>query len=218
MMTDTVAALYVEADGAYAGLEGVEVWNAERDARLYAGPHPVVAHPPCNRWCSIAPINVTQGRFALGDDGGMFAHALDSVRRFGGVLEHPARTYAWPAYGLLKPPRGGGWVRLLGEDDGWVCEVEQGHYNCLAPKPTWLYAVRCYLPQLSWGPSGAVGARISNLRSTGDHVARESRRGGPRTDGRKAASATPVLFRDLLISMARSVNPRGRAPTDRGAS
>ena len=54
-----------------------------------------------------------QGRFKLGDDGGSFAHALDSVRRFGGVLEHPARTYAWDAYGLQVPYREGGWIRTI---------------------------------------------------------------------------------------------------------
>jgi hypothetical protein len=47
----TVAALYVEKDGAYFGLPGVDPWDEERDATLYDGPYPVVAHPPCNRWC-----------------------------------------------------------------------------------------------------------------------------------------------------------------------
>lgn len=45
-----IAALYVLPDGPYAGLEGVEVWDEARDARTYAGPWPVVAHPPCQRW------------------------------------------------------------------------------------------------------------------------------------------------------------------------
>ena len=45
-----VAALFVERDGAYYGLPNVDPWDAERDARTYAGPFPVVAHPPCERW------------------------------------------------------------------------------------------------------------------------------------------------------------------------
>lgn len=45
-----IAALYVETNGAYYGLDGVDPWDEERDARLYDGPHPVVAHPPCPRW------------------------------------------------------------------------------------------------------------------------------------------------------------------------
>lgn len=51
-----IAALYVETDGPYFGLDGVDPWDIRRDARLYTGPHPVVAHPPCARW----------GRYAKG--------------------------------------------------------------------------------------------------------------------------------------------------------
>jgi hypothetical protein len=46
----TVAALYVEPQGCYVGVPGVDPWDEARDARTYAGPHPVVAHPPCQRW------------------------------------------------------------------------------------------------------------------------------------------------------------------------
>lgn len=42
-----IAALYVLADGPYAELDDVEVWDISRDARLYAGPYPVITHPPC---------------------------------------------------------------------------------------------------------------------------------------------------------------------------
>lgn len=45
-----IAALYVQTDGVYADIPDVELWDEARDARLYTGPHPVVAHPPCQRW------------------------------------------------------------------------------------------------------------------------------------------------------------------------
>ena len=41
-----VAALFVETGGAYFGVPGVDPWDVPRDARKYAGPYPVVAHPP----------------------------------------------------------------------------------------------------------------------------------------------------------------------------
>ena len=51
-----IAALYVQEGGCYFGLEGVDPWDEARDARRYAGPHPVVAHPPCGRWCQMASV------------------------------------------------------------------------------------------------------------------------------------------------------------------
>ncbi len=45
-----IAALFVETGGAYFSVPGVDPWDEARDARTYAGPHPVVAHPPCERW------------------------------------------------------------------------------------------------------------------------------------------------------------------------
>ena len=87
-----IAALYVETNGAYSGRPDVDPWDIERDARRYDGPHPVVAHPPCDRWCKMAPVNQARYGHKVGDDGGCFAAALAAVRRWGGVLEHPALT------------------------------------------------------------------------------------------------------------------------------
>jgi len=53
----TVAALYVQTDGVYYGLPGVDPWDEERDARTYVGPHPVVAHPPCQLWINLTGVN-----------------------------------------------------------------------------------------------------------------------------------------------------------------
>ena len=36
-----IAALYVETNGCYFNLPGVDPWDITRDARTYAGPHPV---------------------------------------------------------------------------------------------------------------------------------------------------------------------------------
>jgi hypothetical protein len=77
------------------------------------------------------------------------ASALASVRRWGGVLEHPAVTIAWRTFGLPRPDSSGGWQRCL--DGGWVAHVEQRHYGHRARKATWLYAVGIEPPALRWG-------------------------------------------------------------------
>lgn len=85
-----IAALFVQTNGAYFGVKGVDPWDETRDARSYTGPYPVVAHPPCARWgryYSGGPSH--PGRFELGQDGGCFVHALHSVIAWGGVFGTP---------------------------------------------------------------------------------------------------------------------------------
>lgn len=200
-----IAALFVETNGVYFGLPDVDPWDIQRDAMRYDGPYPVVAHPPCARWCRLAGLVEARYGHKRGDDGGTFAHALDCVRRFGGVLEHPAYSDAWAAFGLPKPPREG-WTR--GICGGWSCQVEQGRYGHPAKKATWLYAVGVELPSLRWGsvPDQKSSALVSWC---GNHV--KSGESRPRV-GKAAASRTPDAFREELLGMARSVHrsPGGR--------
>jgi hypothetical protein len=199
-----VAALYVEDGGCYAGLSNVDPWPEARDARLYDGPHRVVAHPPCQRWGRFWHGSTRKPhQFGLGEDGGCFAAALASVRCWGGVLEHPADSHAWQHFGLARPPRSGGWVAADFEG-GWTCYVEQGHYGHLSRKPTWLYAHGVELPSLRWG---RLPQRLHPVAL--DRYGYEKARrigmmamvGGKRKT--EIRNATPPEFRDLLLSIAR---------------
>lgn len=102
-----IAALFVQEGGCYFDLPGVDPWPESRDARLYPGPWPVVAHPPCERWGRYwygGPMLHKLGRrLKRGDDGGCFAAAITAIRRFGGVLEHPEASSAWSTFGLITP-------------------------------------------------------------------------------------------------------------------
>lgn len=198
----TIAALYVQTGGSYYGLDGVDPWDEARDARLYYGPHPVVAHPPCSRWCQLAAVNQARYGHAIGDDSGCFAAALASVRQWGGVLEHPAYTHAWPRFGLLRPVRGG-WTRSeeVNAGVGWVCEVSQSAYGHPARKRTWLYYVGTSTPpSMLWGEPAGTHWCGNDGSKPGDP-------GWKPTLGKSAALKTPPAFRNLLISAAR--NSRG---------
>lgn len=204
-----IAALFVEKNGQYFGLPNVDPWDVSRDARRYAGPWPVVAHPPCQRWGKMwagnpSYISRTRKRKRKGADGGCFAAALEAVREFGGVLEHPWLSHAWPHFGLNVPPRKGGWIRA-DFNGGWTCCVEQGRYGHYARKPTMLYAVGCRLPELNWGQS-PISIPQWAIDKYGE---KRARRMGELVlkDGGKNSSPrirTPEPFRDLLISIARS--------------
>lgn len=193
-----VAALYVEEDGAYVGLDGVDPWTEARDARKYAGPNPVVAHPPCQLWGAMAAVNFARwgGKHNRpGADGGCFASALHAVRTWGGVLEHPAASRAWAAHGLTAP-KVIGWQA---SDGGWVCAVWQSAYGHRANKATWLYCSGVKdPPSLRWD------------RPVGSHqIGYQDQRGkssNKPTLGKKESNATPPEFRDVLLSIARKVH------------
>lgn len=94
MITD-VAALYVMADGPYPKL--VANWYDEkRDAKLYDGPFPVVAHPPCGPWSKMRHLCTKQDKTCA-------PRAVEQVRKFGGVLEHPAHSRLWNHCDLPLP-------------------------------------------------------------------------------------------------------------------
>jgi hypothetical protein len=201
-----IAVLFAEADGVYSELPDIDLWPIERDARKYAGPWPVIAHPPCERWGRFWHGSTRMPhQFKLGDDGGCFESALDDVERWGGVLEHPADSHAWSAFKLVKPPRSGGWIR---SGMGWTCYVEQGFYGHLSRKPTWLYAVLHTTPppDLKWGR----GEQRLHPIALAKHGYEKARRIGMMAmvggkDKTKIRNATPPEFRDVLLSLARSV-------------
>lgn len=193
-MAPVVAALFVDPSGPYAGRPGVDAWDEKRDARAYAGPLPVVAHPPCERWGKLYWRGKGGKRAELGDDGGCFGSALLAVEEWGGVLEHPEGSLAWDRFGLPRPERVNTWQRggARGIGAGWACLVDQGRYGHRARKRTLLYYVGVEWPGgVDLRPSTAPVLSSPNTKRVGvelmDH--RERR-------------LTPPAFVDVLIRLA----------------
>ena len=191
-----IAALFVQEGGCYYGLRSVDPWPEHRDARKYHGSYPVVAHPPCQLWGALASVNFKRWggeHNRPGNDGGCFASALSSVRRCGGVLEHPAKSLAFAAHGLPKP-RGIGWQPT--ECGGWVCEVWQSAYGHRARKATWLYYFGNVRPfELDW-------SRKPGTHQVGFHDQRGKAANKP-TLSKREANATPLPFRYTLLLLAK---------------
>ena len=196
-----VAALYVEKGGVYFDLPDVDPWDETRDARLYEGPWPVVAHPPCGRWCRLAKFVEAVYGYKVGDDGGTFAAALEAVRTYGGVLEHPAGSLAWDHFGLPKPQTRYGWT--MDFEGGAACYIEQREYSDTMPvrKGTWLYAWGVELAPMRW----------RYTRDNEGDASRQDEWGGMHGwrdafPDKKSASRTPPALRDVLLGMARSAS------------
>jgi hypothetical protein len=203
-----IAALFVSNKGPYFNRPDIDAWDVTRDARLYDGPWAVVAHPPCERWGRYWGGGPSaRVRRELGDDGGCFASALLSVRRFGGVLEHPEASHAFAAHGLARPAWRVGW-RPAGDGLGFVCCVAQGNYGHRSRKLTWLYAVGVDLPELDWSIPPPSVARLDAGFHSKEERARAVKTGICQRLSKQQRLETPEPFARVLIAMARSITSR----------
>lgn len=187
-----VAALYVCPKGPYYRLPNVDPWDKNRDARNYSGPYPVVAHPPCQLWVAFAHVNYKRWggeHNRPGNDGGCFKAALECVRKWGGVLEHPAGSQAWAAHGLQKPI-GFGWSQTA-HNEG-VCEVWQSAYGHKARKRTWLF----YSSPAGHTPYGLDWTREPGTHQIGGFDIKKP------VLSKKEAILTPPKFAEVLVCLA----------------
>jgi len=130
-VTASVAVLFARKDSIYKSIPGVDVWDAVRDATLWPGGCPVVAHPPCRAWGqlrALAKPRPGEKQLAI--------YAVEQVRIFGGVLEHPKNSTLWPMAGLPRPG-------ARDEFGGWTLPIYQRWWGHRAEKPTLLYIVGC---------------------------------------------------------------------------
>jgi hypothetical protein len=199
-----VAALFVEYKGVYFNRsdvvpEGYAKGNDQdgttkivRDARHYDGPWPVVGHPPCNSWGTFATtLRLNKYGMKIGDDDGCFECALKAVRKWGGVIEHPAMSRAWRTYDLAKPSKYHTTKRDL--SGGFSIFVNQSQYGHLSQKPTWLYicGYRGDFEEEFYIPQGKK--RVQYGIGTGNNASLPT----------KLRKRTPELFADLLVSIAK---------------
>lgn len=175
-----IAALYVDPRGPYQAMRDVDCWDEARDAKKYDGPWPVIAHPPCGPWGRLKALSKYQ-------DQSCGPRAVEQVRKFGGVLEHPANSTLW-RHCLLPWPG-----ELPDAHGGSTIEVNQVSWGHSCKKATWLYCVRVHVSGVRSG--GAPTKRITNGR-------------GPQLPrvGSLEARLTPPLFAEWLVSLAKSVH------------
>jgi hypothetical protein len=186
-MTD-VAALFVRADSVYKLMPGIDCYDATRDARTWRGGVPIIAHPPCAQWGGLSHMarhNPEQKELAV--------LAVNLVRKFGGVLEHPRRSKLWLTMRLPMPGAG------ADEFGGWTLAVSQKWFGHRAEKLTFLYIV-------GRTPNNLPAYPITLGEAT--HICGSS---GRRRDGSRMRKpeithpereATPFLFAQWLYALA----------------
>jgi hypothetical protein len=188
-----VVALYVDARGPYPGI--VQEWyGTERNAKTYAGPYPVVAHPPCGPW---GPMRHLSSGVGAEQDATCGPHAVEMVRRWGGVLEHPKGSKLFAYCGMPHPDD------PTDEWGGYTIEVQQVDWGHPARKRTWLYIVGVELQYVPMFPP----RREPTHWASGSRGRSKGKQGSPVPPGIKVCSAqqrrrTPTDFARWLVDLA----------------
>jgi hypothetical protein len=195
-----VAALYVDERGVYALRPDVDAWTKALDARRYSGPYPVICHPPCGPWGKLRHMY-------RGDEHALAPLAVEQVRRWGGILEHPAHSLLWEYCRLPLPGE------LPDRFGGSSIEVNQCDWGHPARKRTWLYLVGIDRALLSFPPQREPTHWISGGRGRAGKKTKTT----PVPPGIKVCSAqqrrrTPIAFAEWLVALARTANQGGAKP------
>jgi hypothetical protein len=150
------------------------------------------------------------GQAVVTSDADCAPRAVEQVRRWGGVLEHPAGSKLWEHCGLPLPtserdPEGACPTRWADSFGGYTIELDQVEWGHPARKRTWLYLVGVPRSALEAPP---FPGREPTRRVSG-------RRGRP-TQAKHPAWAeqlprcsdterrrTPPLFAEYLVRLAR---------------
>ena len=207
-----VAALYtLSKSSPYEEISGVDCWPRTRDALRYRGPWPVVAHPPCAPWSRAVRhqvhMSVEQGPH-------LAPAAVFLVRKYGGILEHPAGSLLWDKMSLPYPSpcrQRTIFGLQLDEWGGFTLEVEQWDWGHVAIKSTWLYMVGVSVDDVRLPP-----VRPRNQLSTDIRVSATTgtvrRRTGYELGSPEARKRTPPLFADWLVGLASTATGKGSSP------
>lgn len=180
-----VAVLYAREDSIYKSLSP-HVYDIHRDARNYRGEFPVVAHPPCRAWGRLRQFSKPRP-----DEKMLACFAIDTVRRVGGVLEHPASSSLWSTCGLPRPGAG------VDDFGGWSLELPQKWFGHRAEKNTWLYIVGV-APRCNTDIPFSLGEASHVVSSSRGRV----RPGAAPLISKVEREATPIAFALWLLELA----------------
>lgn len=126
-MRSDVAILCAARNSIYHSMEGVTVYDLDRDVRTFAGGTPIVAHPPCRAWSAFCRHQAKP----LPGEKELAPLCVEWLREWGGVLEHPAHSTLYDALDLPKP-------REPERNGLWSMAVNQSWWGDSRTKATWL--------------------------------------------------------------------------------
>ena len=103
----------------YYLIDGLDLWDKERDAYNYKGTGRVICHPPCQQWSKLKAFSkddIKERELAY--------WCYELVNKYGGIMEHP---------------KGSSFFKTVGADTRSLRVVWQSWWGFRAKKETYLY-------------------------------------------------------------------------------
>jgi len=166
-----IAALFVREDSHYKEIPGVDAYDHKRDALSWSGGCPAVFHPPCRAWGKYKSKALPRP-----GEKDLARWSMSMVRRFGGVIEHPASSDLWKEFNCLS-------YGLRDEFGGVLFPVYQSWFGHRGQKETALYLVGAPVPALHHCKSNHELVPVENM-------------------GRAERERTPPAFAQWLVELA----------------
>jgi hypothetical protein len=183
-MIDNVSALFVSEKSVYKSLVS-DCYDFKRNALNFFGINPVICHPPCRSWGRLSHMcnfDINEHNLAY--------FAIDLIRAYGGVLEHPSGSKLWP--NVLPLPG------LTDDYGGFSISIDQFWFGHKAKKNTMLYICGCQFKDI---PSIPLRFESIEFVVAKSNFHKKSVRSRPEVS-KKERSDTPILFAKWLISIA----------------
>lgn len=112
-----ISVLCVARRSNYRQIDGLDLWDASRDAYNFTGSNPVIVHPPCQQWSKLRQFARIDERSKA-----LAWFCLEKVKANGGIFEHPSGSDFFKAAGI-KP----------------TISIDQNWFGFPARKRTYLY-------------------------------------------------------------------------------
>lgn len=172
-----ISVLFTQTKSIYNQL-GTDNWDIKRDAKNWPGGNAIIAHPPCRAWG-----NYSNKAKPIPGERELAIWAIEQIRKWGGILEHPRTSRLWKE---MKLPRPG---EQPDQYEGFSISIDQYWFGHRGKKNTWLYIKGTTLQKLPIIPLklGRATYKVEDM-------------------GKKERAATPRRLAEWLIKTAEIIN------------
>jgi len=168
-----ITVLFTKHNSIYNKL-GTDNWDIKRDARKWPGGNAIIAHPPCRSWG-----NYSQWAKPREGEKELAIWAIEQVRKWGGIVEHPRTSKLWKTMGIPRPNE------KPDQWGGFTISIDQYWFGHRAKKDTWSYIKGCILHNIPSYPY-----KLGNQYNVVENM------------GKSEREATPIKLAEWLIEIA----------------